>query len=123
MNTIGRLGSSLVNAASMQVGAGAAGGILTAFGTGLADGQGAATTASLPTTLGGTTVQITDSAGTTQTCPLYYASPLQINLLVPSGTAVGPATLTVRKSSGSSVWASTAIESVAPGLFSANASG
>lgn len=114
---------SLVNAAGLQVGAAAPGGILSAFGTALADSQGAASSTALPTTLGGATVQITDSAGATQTCPLFYASPTQINLLVPSGVATGAATITIEKSSGGSLWTSTSVEAVAPGIFSMNSSG
>jgi uncharacterized protein (TIGR03437 family) len=107
----------------VQVGAAAAGAILTAFGTSLADSTAATSSASLPSTLGGATVQITDSAGSTQTCPLFYASPTQINLLVPSGVATGPATLTIKKNSGGSLWINTSVESVAPGIFSMNSSG
>jgi uncharacterized protein (TIGR03437 family) len=114
---------SLVNGAGLQVGAGAAGGILTAFGTALADSIGAASSTSLPITLGGATVQITDSAGATQTCPLFYASPTQINLLLPTGVAAGPATITIKKNSGGSLWTNTSVEPVAPGIFSMNASG
>lgn len=114
---------SLTNAAGVQVGAAAAGAILTAFGTSLADSTAATSSASLPSTLGGATVQITDSAGSTQTCPLFYASPTQINLLVPSGVATGPATLTIKKNSGGSLWINTSVESVAPGIFSMNSSG
>ena len=112
---------SWVNGASMQMGAVSSGAVMSGFGTNLA--ASAASAAATSTTLGGTTVQITDSAGLTETCPLYYASPTQINLVIPDGLATGPATLTVHASSGSSVWASTAVESVSPGLFSMNASG
>ena len=121
--TIEQYSFSLVNGAGLQAGAAAAGGILTAFGTALADSAGAASSASLPTALGGATVQITDSAGTTQTCPLFYASPAQINLLVPSGVATGPATITIKKSSGGSLWINASVEPVAPGIFSMNSSG
>jgi len=114
---------SLVNGAGLQTGVAAPGAILTAFGTALADSTGAASSTSLPTTLGGATVKITDSAGVTQSCPLFYASATQINLLVPSGVALGPATITIQKNSGGSVWINTSVESVAPGLFSMNASG
>ncbi len=94
---------ALVNGAGLQVGAAAPGAILTAFGTGLADST-AASSASLSTTLGGATVQITDTSGTTQNCPLFYASPTQINLLIPSGVALGAATVTLKKTSGGTVW-------------------
>ena len=112
-----------VNGASMLAGSTAAGAILSLFGTSLADSTGTASTSSLPAKLGGATVQITDSTGVTQTCPLFYASPRQINLVLPDGVAAGPATLTIKRDSGSSAWAGIVIEAVAPGLFSMNASG
>jgi uncharacterized protein (TIGR03437 family) len=114
---------TVVNGAGMQAGSAASGAFLSLFGSGLASGTAAAQTTPFPTTLGGASVQITDSAGVTQPCPLSYASPTQINLLVPDGVAAGPATLTVRQSSGSSAWAMVAVESVAPGLFSMSGSG
>ena len=112
-----------VNGAGMQAGSVASGAIMTVFGSSLANSTATAQTTPLPTTLAGASIQITDSAGLTQSCPLFYASPAQINLLVPDGVASGPATLTVRQGSGSSVWAKVAVESVAPGLFSVNANG
>jgi len=113
---------SYVNGAGMSAGSTASGAIMSVYGTGMADSAAAATTASLPTTLAAATVQVTDSAGVIQACPLFYASPTQINLLVPTGVASGPATFTIQHGS-SSVWASVVVESVAPGLFSMNASG
>jgi uncharacterized protein (TIGR03437 family) len=112
-----------VNGAGMQAGSVASGAIMTVFGSSLANSTASAQTTPLPATLAGASVQITDSAGLTQSCPLFSASPTQINLLVPNGAAPGPATLTIRQTSGSSVWAKVAVESVAPGLFSVNANG
>jgi len=87
----------------------------------MADSTGAATSASLaallPTTLGGATVQIADSAGATQTVRCSNASPTQINLLVPGGVAKGPATITIKKNSGGSVWINTSIEIGGAGSF------
>ena len=114
---------TVLNGAGMQAGSVASGAIVSLFGSSLAASTAVATTTSLPTDLGGATVEITDSAGVTQSCPLFYASAKQINLLVPDGFATGPATLTIRQDSGGSVWANVAIDSVAPGLFSMNASG
>jgi uncharacterized protein (TIGR03437 family) len=94
---------AVVNGAGMMAGSAASGAIMSVFGSSLAADAG---------------VRITDSAGVTQSCPLFYASPTQINLLVPDGCAPGPATLTI-----GSAWASVVVESVAPGLFSKNESG
>ena len=121
--TIEQYAFTLVNGASMRAGSAAAGAIMSVFGSSLADSEAVAQTTPLPATLAGASVQITDSAGVTQSCPLFYASPKQINLLVPDGCAPGPATLTIRRDSGGSVWANVAVASVAPGLFSVNASG
>ena len=107
----------------MAASSAASGAIMTVFGTGMATSTAGATTSALPTTLAGTTIQVKDSAGVTQTCPLYYASPTQVNLVVPSGTALGPATFTIQTASGSTAWTSVVVGSVAPGLFTANASG
>ena len=63
-----------------------------------------------------------DSAGTSRTAPLLYASPDQINFLVPDGTAAGLATVTVAGMRGpQSVGAQ--ILPVAPALFTLNATG
>jgi uncharacterized protein (TIGR03437 family) len=114
---------TVVNGAGMQAGSVASGAIMSLFGTNLADSTATAGATPLPTDLGGATVKIADGAGVTQSCSLFYASAKQINLLVPNGLAAGPATLTIRRDSGSSVWANVIVESVAPGLFSMNASG
>ncbi|NOT59989.1 MAG: choice-of-anchor D domain-containing protein, partial [Acidobacteria bacterium] len=63
--------------------------IASAFGTNLATETAKASTATLPTTLGGTTVRVRDSAGTERLAPLFFVSPGQINFLMPQGTALG----------------------------------
>lgn len=93
--------------------------LATFYGTGLATTTQAAGSSTLPTTLGGVTVQITDSAGTARLAPLYFVSPTQINFQVPSGAALGSAT--VKVSTGST--ATINVQSVAPTLFSADSSG
>jgi uncharacterized protein (TIGR03437 family) len=121
--TLEKYAFATVNGAALKAGDLASGVIMSLFGTSLAASTAVAQTTPLPTDLGGATVQITDSAGVTQSCPLFYASPKQINLLVPDNVAAGPATLTVKQDSGSSTWANVAVESVAPGLFAMNANG
>jgi uncharacterized protein (TIGR03437 family) len=77
----------------------------------------------LPTSLAGTTVKVRDSGGTERLSPLFFVSGGQVNYLIPPGTALGDATATI--SSGDNMISSGAmpITSVAPGLFTANASG
>jgi uncharacterized protein (TIGR03437 family) len=97
--------------------------IVAVFGQGLATATQVATTIPLPTSLAGTSVRVTDSAGADRNAPLFYVSPNQINYLMPSGTANGLARITIV--SGTREVASGAIEIqiVHPALFSANATG
>ncbi len=78
---------------------------------------------SLPTTLGGTSIKVVDSAGVERLSPLFLVSPLQINFLVPANTALGTATVTVFN--GNSVIASgiVPITATSPGIFTADANG
>lgn len=94
---------------------------VAAFGAGLAAGTEIATS-ELPTTLAGTHVLARDSAGVERPAKLLLASPGQVNFLVPAGTVVGPASVTV-KAGGSSSASLMNVATVAPGLFSANADG
>jgi uncharacterized protein (TIGR03437 family) len=115
---------SSVSAASYVTGAPlAAASIVSGFGQGLAAGTEAAASQPLPTTLANTTLQVKDSGGVERPAPLFYVGSSQINYLVPDGTALGPATLTV--TSGGQVTATGAlnIDRVAPGLFTANFDG
>ena len=97
--------------------------IVSAFGTGLATGTQVASSVPLPTTLAGTTVRVRDSAGTERLAPLFFVSAGQINYQLPEGTANGNATITVTSGDGSLSGGTLPIQTVAPGLFSANASG
>jgi len=62
-------------------------------------------------------------AGTERLAPLFFVSPAQINYQVPAGTANGAATITITSGDGSVSTSVSQITSVAPGLFTANASG
>jgi uncharacterized protein (TIGR03437 family) len=122
MTSLGNFAS--VSAASYAGGAALApGAIASGFGQGLASGTAAAELQPLPTVLANTTVNVKDSAGVDRPAPLLYVAPTQINYLVPDGTATGPATVTV--TSGTQVVARDFmnIDSVAPGLFTANLDG
>ena len=80
-------------------------------------------TGGLPTSLGGTTVTVTDSAGSRRSAKLQFVAPNRLNFLIPKRTALGPATVLVTNAQGEAASAEVPIESVAPGLFSANSSG
>ncbi len=96
--------------------------IVAAFGSSLASSTQAATSLPLPTTLGGASVKIKDSAGVERLSPLFFASPGQINLQVPAGAALGAAMLTVMNG-GANFNGALNIARVAPALFAANADG
>lgn len=112
-----------VSAASFLGAELAAESIVSAFGVGLATSTVVADTTPLPTTLAGTTVKVRDSLGVERLAPLFFVSSSQINYLLPSGTATGTATITVTSGNGTLSVGTVQIAPVAPGLFTANASG
>lgn len=92
------------------------------YGTNLATGTAQAAAQPLPTTLGGVTLTVTDSAGTQRSAPLIFVSPGQINFVVPDGVASGAATFAVNN--GSTTQTATAkVQPVVPTLFSMNGMG
>ncbi|MCP5113650.1 MAG: hypothetical protein GY953_22685, partial [bacterium] len=97
--------------------------IVSGFGSGLATGTFSATTLPLPTELGGTSVEVTDSEGTTRLAPLFFVSAVQINYLIPPETAPGLARITVRTPTGGAVSGLVEIVRVAPGLYTADSTG
>lgn len=112
-----------VSAASFTGGILAAESIAAAFGTALAATTQSANTVPLPTTLAGTTVKVRDSQNVERNAPLFFVSPGQINFQIPPGTAVGAATITVINDQSGTAAGTMQIAAVAPGLFTANASG
>ena len=68
------------------------------------------------------TVTVRDSAGTTRPATIFYASPNQINCLIPAGTAPGAATITVAAEAATFTGAAM-ISPIAPGLFTTNSAG
>jgi uncharacterized protein (TIGR03437 family) len=117
---------SLASAATFGETALAPQSIVSAFGTGLADGTAVAGPGALPTTLGTTTVMVTDgsSSRTQHQASLFYVSPGQINFLVPSGLPQGlAASVQVFRQGNLVAQGSADVEAIAPGLFTANADG
>jgi uncharacterized protein (TIGR03437 family) len=112
-----------VSAASYDGARLAAESIVAAFGTGLATTTQAATTLPLPTNLAGTIVRVRDSAGVERQAPLFFVSPTQINFQIPPGVAPGSATITITSGAGFVSAGTSQIAVVAPGLFTADASG
>jgi uncharacterized protein (TIGR03437 family) len=114
---------STVSAASFAGSPLAAEAIVSAFGASLATATQSATVSPLPTTLAGTTVKVRDGAGSERLAPLFFVSSTQINYQIPAGTTTGSATITVTSGDGAVSSGATQIAAVAPGLFTANASG
>ncbi len=77
----------------------------------------------LPETLGGFTVVITDSAGAAHNARIYVAANGQLNILLPPGMANGPATLKVWNDEQLVSVQTIQIVDVSPGIFSAASNG
>jgi uncharacterized protein (TIGR03437 family) len=97
--------------------------IAAAFGTNLSTATAAATTQPLPTRLGGARVFVTDSNQIEREAPLFFVSPLQINYLIPAGTAAGEAQVVVAGDDNSFSLSTIQVAPLAPSLFSANSNG
>lgn len=97
--------------------------ISAAFGEQMATATQMATTVPLPTTLAGTSVTIRDSKGVDRLAPLFFVSPNQLNYQIPPETALGTASVTVISGDNLVSLGTANVASVAPGLFTANASG
>ena len=98
-------------------------GIVSAFGSNLATHIEAAVSTPLPTQLAGTTVRLTDSAGTEHLAPLFYVSPGQINYLMPATIAPGAVTVKIVSGDGTTSFGLETVRAVAPAFFTANSSG
>lgn len=120
-NTVATVAAA--SAASFSTAGLAPEGIAALFGAGLAGTTLAATTTPLPTELGGVSVQVTDAAGAQRAAPLYFVSSQQINFQIPAGTAAGAAQITVLRDGATVGQGSTTVSTVAPGMFTANATG
>jgi uncharacterized protein (TIGR03437 family) len=109
------------NSASYAAGPAAPQEIVSLFGSGMAS----QTASAQPpvTSLGGITVQVTDSNGNTQLAPLLYVSSTLINMLVPCGLANGTAKLAVQQGSTTTQTGTLTMDGSAPGLYSMNMDG
>jgi uncharacterized protein (TIGR03437 family) len=93
----------------------APGSIVSSFGSNLA-GNTAGAAATLTTSLGETSVTVTDSQGTARPALLAFASSGQGNWIVPTGTAPGPATVAFDAPSGT-VLDTIGVENVSPAIY------
>ena len=107
----GQANLALVSAGNFANVGGAAESIVAAFGNGMAGAAGA------------TTVNVKDSAGVERAAQVFFASPTQVNFMLPAGTANGAATVNVFYAGNVVGTANYQIETVAPALFTANGTG
>jgi uncharacterized protein (TIGR03437 family) len=115
--------TNTVSAAGQQNGPFAAESIVLATGTHLATGSATGDLDQPPTTLAGTTVNVTDSAGVTRPAALISVSATQVTYQIPPGTAPGTATVTITAGDGVSGTVQLQIAAVAPGIYTLNSSG
>jgi uncharacterized protein (TIGR03437 family) len=110
-----------VNAATFVPGALAPELLVSAFGARLATETRAAT--GWTYNLADTTVTITDQAQLKREAYVLFVSPTQVNFVMPTGLAPGPVTVAITSADGYVTSCTLPLAIVAPGLFSANASG
>ena len=101
----------------------APGSIAVAFGSGFSTAPASANSAPLPLSLAGTSLTVTDRNGVVLPAPLFFVSPGQVNFVVPASMPGGPGTVTILKPDGATSTGPIQIDTVAPGLFSANGDG
>lgn len=111
-----------VNAASFD-GPLSPGAIAAAFGTNLATRAETAAYVPLPTELAGTSVRIVDSQNVEHKASLFFVSDQQINYLIPSGAALGPAQLTITNSNGVLSRGELQLVSSSPAIFTTSYTG
>jgi uncharacterized protein (TIGR03437 family) len=97
--------------------------IVSGFGQNLASSVLPAPSLPLPAVLGGTSVDVVDSAGMRRPSPLYLVSPGQVNFLLDPETRAGPGLVRVTNAGTLVASGVIQVDPVAPALFSANASG
>jgi uncharacterized protein (TIGR03437 family) len=93
------------------------------YGLSLAATSQTAVSQPWPTALAGVAVTVSDSLGAARQAPLLYVSPNQINFQVPAGTHPGAAAFTVQTRLGTASNFQEEVETIAPGLFTANGDG
>jgi len=110
--------NAVVNGASFAQGPLAPGTIISIFGTGFSRATVSAATLPLPASLDGTTVTISS-----QSVPLFFVSPTQINGQIPFRLQSGQAQLTVRDSTGATGSRTISIADASPAVFTTTADG
>ena len=114
---------SVVSAADFSFGPMAPHSIASAFGKHLALSTASGTPPTLPTSLGGTSVSVQDQLGVVSQAEIYFASPGQVNFVLPAGLATGTAVVTIMTSDGQSASTEIQIVPLAATIFMAEPSG
>jgi uncharacterized protein (TIGR03437 family) len=110
------------NAASFATATFAPNEIVSLFGSSLSVTTASATPP-LSTTLGGTTIGVTDMNGNFYQAKIYYASPAQVNFVMPAILAPGPGVIAITTTAGANFTLNITIAATSPGLFSAGGNG
>ncbi|MBO0859938.1 MAG: heme-binding protein [Chloracidobacterium sp.] len=105
-----------VNAASYLGGPLARGSLASIFGNNLSSTTEESRSNPAPTTLGGVTLQVTDSAGVTFDAQLVYVSPKQINYVIPD-EVTGRARIVIKKGADSIAEGDLNVVDSSPALF------
>ncbi len=113
----------VVSAASFRGGSVAPDEIISIFGGGFGSGLHVATAMPLPSELGGVAAVLLDAFGFQQQLRMLVVSPRQINAILPPNLPLGESTLQVTVPGDPTVSEKVRVERVAPGIFSANATG
>jgi uncharacterized protein (TIGR03437 family) len=113
----------VVGSSAAAVSVVAPGSLGSIYGANLATGTQQAAALPLPSSLGGVSITVQDSAGKTAAASMLYVSPGQINFLMPAGLATGVATFTINNGTTTTVTAIGALGQVAPALYSMTGTG
>jgi uncharacterized protein (TIGR03437 family) len=97
--------------------------IVALFSRNMSEGPVPDTTAPVPDGLGTTNLTFTDASNNNFPVQLYYVSAGQVNYYVPSGAALGPATVSVFRGGFKVASGSVQVGQVNPGIFTANGTG
>ena len=117
------LANNVVNGATFALSSMAPDSIASVFAANIASSTISTPSTTLPETIGGVTITVTDANNTSRPAKLYFVSSGQANFLLPEATAAGRATVAVRKQDGTTATGTIVVTPTAPGLFSANATG
>jgi uncharacterized protein (TIGR03437 family) len=111
------------SAASASVQRASGSSLVTIYGSGFTDQTASTPGAAYPLSLGGVTVQVTDTSGAVAPSGLLYVSPAQVNLQMPERLAPGRAKIAVFHAGTEVAAGAVQIAVPAPALFTANSAG